>query len=237
MALTKAKIEVLYGDESGSRLPSGVFDVQFNPTEYTRQKSAQIAEINIYGIDSPILQFVRGQNEKLTLDLFFDTTGGVSGEEMRTQMGPGAVDVRTLTDKFYQLVKMQPKTHAPPRIRLTWGPGLSFRAIVESVQQKFDLFSPDGVPLRATLSLSLREYKTLEEQISELKPQTADHTKSRVVREGDTLSRIAAEEYGDARLWRPIADQNGLTNPRRLTPGMRLLIPALEINPPRRSSQ
>ena len=37
-------------------------------------KGAQIAEIAIPGIDSPILQFVRGQTQTLTLELFFDTT-------------------------------------------------------------------------------------------------------------------------------------------------------------------
>src|SRR5713101_544314 len=107
------------------------FEVQFNPTEYTLNKGAQIAEIAIPGIDSPILQFIRGQNEKLTLDLFFDTTG--------MGMGEGATDVRKQTDAIYQLVKIQSKTHALPRITFTWGQGLSFRAIVESVQQKFNL--------------------------------------------------------------------------------------------------
>jgi hypothetical protein len=195
------------------------FPVLFNPSEYTLAKGAQIAEIGIPGIDSPLLQFVRGQNEKLTLDLFFDTT--------ESGLDENATDVRTLTKGFYQLVKIQPKTHAPPRVRFYWGQGLSFKAIVESVQQKFNLFNPVGVPLRATLTVSFREYKTLEEQIQELNLQSSDVTKRRVVRKGDTLNRIAAEEYGDPHLWRPIADQNQaiLPDPRRLTPGMVLEIP------------
>src|SRR5229473_66878 len=134
MALIKATIEVL--DQAAidpSRLPQ-FLPVQFNPTEYTLSKGAQIAEIAVYGIDSPILQFIRGQNEKLTLDLLFDTTG--------MGMGEGATDVRKQTDAIYQLVKIQSKTHALPRITFTWGQGLSFRAIVESVQQKFNLFNP-----------------------------------------------------------------------------------------------
>src|SRR5689334_10345434 len=175
--LKHAKIEVLDED---ARKPKGklerFLDVQFNPTEYTRNKGAQIAEIGIYGIDSPILQFIRGQNEKLTLDLFFDTT---TGDGLTAQLGDGARDVRELTEPFYQLVKIQPATHAPPRIRFTWGQGLSFKAIVESVQQRFSLFNPQGIPLRATLSLSFREYKTLEEQLAELKLESADHTKQR----------------------------------------------------------
>jgi nucleoid-associated protein YgaU len=169
------------------------------------------------------LQFVRGQNEKLSLYLFFDTTD--------QGMGDTAVDVRSLTDSIYQLGKIQPRTHAPPRLRLTWGQGLSFKAIVESVQQKFTLFNPQGMPLRATLSVVFREYKTLEEQIAELNLQSSDHAKRRTVQRGDTLSRIAAEEYRDPREWRRIADANAdvVSNPRRLTPGTVLQIPPLDV--------
>src|ERR1051326_1466033 len=108
MALAKALIAIDAQDR-GPNLPP-VIPVQFNPSEYTLTKGAQIAEINIPGIDSPILQFVRGQNETLTMDLFFDTTmAGMSTDQ--------AVDVRTLTEPVYQLVKIQGHTHAPPRIR------------------------------------------------------------------------------------------------------------------------
>jgi len=222
--LKHAKIEVLDAD---ARQPKGnlkhFFDVQFNPTEYTRNKGAQIAEIGIYGIDSPILQFVRGQNEKLTMDLFFDTTTQGGG------MGDKAISVTTLTEPFYQLCKIQPKTHAPPRIQFTWSEAFSFKAIVESVQQKFNLFNPRGLPLRATLSVTFREYKTLEEQLAELKLESTDHTKRRVVQRGDTLSRIAGEEYGDPRLWQLIAQANkDVGSPRRLRPGQVLIIPPLE---------
>jgi nucleoid-associated protein YgaU len=129
-----------------------------------------------------------------------------------------------------QLGRIQPNTHAPPRIRFIWGLGLSFRGIIDSIQQKFTLFTPAGIPVRATATLSIKEYKTLEEQLKELNLQSADHTKRRVVRRGDTLDRIAFEEYGDARKWRPIADKNAdlVPDPRRLTPGIELEIPAIE---------
>src|SRR6476620_8924993 len=145
-------------------------DVQFNPTEFTLDKGTQIAEIGIPGLDSPLLQFVRGQNEKLSVDLFFDTT--------ENGTGAGAVSVTTLTDPVYSLVKIEPDGHAPPVCTFIWNarfPGsnlpavagnqrrTSFQCVVESIKQKFTFFSPEGVPLRATLSLVLREYKTLGE--------------------------------------------------------------------------
>ncbi len=232
MPLIKAAIVVDPADRGPGLQP--IIVVQFNPAEYTLSKGAQIAEIAIPGIDSPILQFVRGQNEKLTLELFFDTT----------QFGMGALavlDVRLLTNPVYQLVKIQSKTHAPPRVRFIWGRGLSFRAIVESVQQKFTVFNPEGVPLRAALSVTFREYKTLEEQLKELNLQSSDHTKRRVVRQGDTLAQIAFEEYRDASQWRHIAEAPAnaavLKDPRRLVPGTELEIPALDVfNAPNRRS-
>lgn len=227
MPLVHAKIVLLYDATvpgRDGRLLSEV-PVQFNPTEYTLAKGAQIAEIAIPGIDSPILQFIAGQNEKLTLDLFFDTT-------LDKGMGDAATDVRDWTGPVYQLVKIQPKTHAPPRVRFTWGQGLTFQAIVESVQQKFTLFNPRGIPLRATLSVTFREYKTLEEQLRELNLQSSDHSKVHVVVQGETLAGIAAKEYGDCAAWRVIADfaenRNKIPNPRRLPPGLELRLPPIE---------
>jgi nucleoid-associated protein YgaU len=227
MPLVKAIIEVLDRaavDPARGLLP--FFPVQFNPTEYSLDKGAQLAEIAIPGIDSPILQFIRGQNEKLDLELFYDTTD--------LGMDEAAVDVRTLTEPIYQLVKIQPATHAPPRIQFTWGLGLSFTAVVESVKQRFTLFNPLGVPLRATLTVSFREYKTLGDQLAELNLQSSDTTSSRVVGPGDTLSGIAAEEYQDPGEWRRIADANpaATASVRRLVPGSVLVIPPLEGTPP-----
>jgi hypothetical protein len=224
MALERAVIVIDERDRSPN-LPESI-TVQFNPAEYSLAKGAQIAEIAIPGIDSPILQFVRGQNEKLTLELFFDTTAEGMGED-------SVVDVRTKTKPVYELVKLQSNTHAPPRIRFVWGLGLSFQAIVESIQQKFTVFNPHGIPLRASLAMTFREYKTLEEQLNELNLQSSDHSKERIVQRNDTLSRIAYEAYGDSSKWRFIAEHpsNALVidNPRKLTPGTRLLLPALGV--------
>src|SRR5215510_10090656 len=105
--LQKAMLVATYYDRS-----LDFFEVQFNPTELSFDKSAQIAEIAIPGLDSPLLQFVRGQNEKLTLDLFFDTT--------EDGMGTGATSVTTLTDRIYELVKIEPDRHAPPLCTFVW---------------------------------------------------------------------------------------------------------------------
>ncbi len=211
-----------------------IIDVQFNPTELSLDKSAQIAEIGIPGLDSPLLQFVRGQNEKLSVELFFDTT--------EQGMGADATSVTTLTDKIYSLLKIEPTRHAPPICDFIWNasfPGAdlhpasggqgrnAFRGVVESIRQKFTLFSPEGVPLRATLTVSIREYKSLEDQVAELNLSSPDRTHSHVVQLGDTLAKIAATYYRRPVLWRAIADENDIEDPRRLEVGRVLSIPPL----------
>jgi Contractile injection system tube protein/LysM domain len=212
--------------------------VSFNPTEYTLNKSAQIHEVTIPGLDSPVLQFVRGQTETLALDLFFDST--------EQGMDDNATSVARLTDQFYKLVKIDGATHAPPVCFFSWGedfPGhrsydsLSgstgsqqrhgFKCLVESVRQRFTLFSPQGVPLRATLTVSLKEYKTLTEQIAEINKQSADHTHVHVVEIGQTISQIAYRVLDDPARWRLIADQNRVLDPLNLKPGTALEIPAV----------
>jgi len=216
--------------------PGGVQEpipVLFNPTELNFSKSAQIAEIGIPGIDAPILQFIRGQAEKLSVELFFDTTD--------TGMDASAVSVTTLTDRFYGLVKMESESHAPPVCEFTWNPAAfpgvsllpvygnqqrhSFQCLLESVSQKFTLFSPQGVPLRATLSLVLREYRPLDQQLRELNLQSPDQTRVHVVQRGDTLSGIADQLYDSPAQWRLLATNNSITDPRRLVPGTVLEAP------------
>jgi hypothetical protein len=212
--------------------------VTFNPTEYTLNKGAQIAEIAIPGLDSPVLQFVRGQSETMSLDLFFDSTDqGMDGS---------ATSVTKQTDQFYQLIKIDGSFHAPPVVFFSWGqafPGnrayssmgsgngslqrYGFKCIVESVRQRYTLFTALGVPLRATLTVSLKEYKTLSEQLAELNLTSPDHTHAHVVQQGETLARIAAGVYNDPTQWRAIATANAISDPLNLTPGTLLQIPVL----------
>lgn len=207
--------------------PLAAFEVLFNPERYTVSKSVQHAEMGMPGLDSPILQFVRGQNEKITMELFFDTT--------KHGMAEGAKDVREETRKIYHLLKILPETHAPPRCRLKWlnemfsyGSSLSARCVLESVNEEFTLFSPGGVPLRAKLNVSFREYKTIEEQLQENPRHSGDRTKVRTLKARQTLAGLAWQEYGDPGQWRAIAEENDIDNPRLVAAGTQLLVPRVQ---------
>jgi nucleoid-associated protein YgaU len=212
-----AKLTITVEEPDPPRGLPAKIEAQYNPAELTLEKSAQIAEQNIPGLDSPLLQFVRGQVQKLSVELTLDEASKPPNQPDAT------VEKRVMA--LYQLVKVQPKTHAVPRVLVSWGDGLSFKALTESVSRKFTLFDTDGKPLRAVVTVSFREYRTLEEQLKELNLQSADQTKVTIIRSGDRLDAIAYREYGDAELWRPLAAFNGIEDPRSLSPGTRLEIP------------
>ena len=221
--LAKAKFVRLPTPDASTGTQS--LSVQFNPTELNFTKTAQIAEIAIPGLDTPLLQYVRGQAETLSLELFFDSTEDGTGAQ--------AKPVTEQTDKFYALIKAEQATHAPPVLLFLWGgtafPGRrrdhGFRCVVTSVRQQFTLFAPDGRPLRARLTVELKEYKPLTLHLAELGFMSADHTKACVVREADTITAISYREYTDDRRWRGIAEANGITDPLALRPGQILRIP------------
>lgn len=200
----------------------------FNPNEFTVEKTNVYAEKQFPGMPSSKFQFVKGGARTLTMELFFDTY-------------EAGIDVRSVTDRITGwdsassggieapkgLMDIDSDLHTPPICFFVWG-SFIFRCIIENATKKFTMFLPSGVPVRATLSIRLKEYKDSETQLQEASFQSADRTKIWHVKQGDTLWNIAAEVYGDPDLWRAIADKNKIYNPRSLTPGTDLTIPPLE---------
>jgi nucleoid-associated protein YgaU len=225
MAIQKAYFKNL---ETGEQI-----SVAYNPTELSFSKSAQFAEIAIPGLDAPVQQFISGGTESISIELFFDTTDKGTGEN--------ATSVTEQTDAFYQLVKQNPETHAPPRCLFAWGENSGarseqdpvsqapfwFTCIVETVDRKFLLFSPEGIPLRARLTVKLREYKTVEEMVRPL--HSSDHTKARTLKASERLEQIAAREYGRPGEWRRIAEANDVDNPLDIPEGQLLEVPPMQL--------
>jgi nucleoid-associated protein YgaU len=103
----------------------------------------------------------------------------------------------------------------------------SFACVMESIKQKYTMFSSEGVPLRATLTVTLREYRTLEDQHKQLGLSSPDRTHAHPTMQTDTLSGIARLYYDRPEDWRSIADKNLIDDPRRLQVGRILTIPRL----------
>ena len=194
------------------------FFAMFNPEEYSLNKDNNYASQAIPGLTSPLLQFVHGNLQTLDMELFFDT---FDQQE----------DVRGRTSQIFDLLAINSDLHTPPVLRVTWGT-LDFRCVLAKVNQKFIKFFSDGRPGRARLTVTFNEYLDAATQVSQANLQSPDFSKAYIVKQGDTLSGIAASFYEDATKWRPIALANALVNPRRITPGQEIQIPPLPFTDP-----
>jgi len=215
---------LIVNDVTGDRIP-----VLFNPEEYTVNADATYAQAAIPGRQAPLLQFVHGNMQTLEMELLVD-----SYEEHRDGsrvLNRAGDDVRTLTRKVTDLLRIDGSLHAPPILVFTWG-SLSFTCVLAKATQRFIMFRPDGVPVRARLQVTFNEFCNLEQEAKETKRETADFSKLHVVGQGETLSGIAARAYENPALWRPIALRNHIDNPRVLPVGLELVVPRLPFRDP-----
>ncbi len=218
--LKKATITVLDGADKGK-----VIAVLFNPTEYSFERTNSYKATQVPGLGSPLLQFVNGECDQLSMELFLDDYTDPKGPTSLQQKETDPLAKR-LTD-LTKLLEIDRDLHAPPPVRFNWGP-MEFSAVIEKLGRKVTMFHPDGAPARATLSVSFKEYRTLRQQLEDPRRESADKTKRRVVVGRETLWFIAAREYDDPNEWPRIAAANDLDDPREIAPGDWLLLPPIE---------
>src|SRR5688572_6412060 len=221
MALEKATI-------TNCLKPKDKILVHFNPEEYTMNKDINYAQAAIPGLSGPILQFVNGNLTTLEMELLLDSYEGY--DDVNPKVLPLS-DVRELTGKITSLMEIDSQTHAPPLLLFTWGT-LSFQCVLARVSQRFIMFLPGGIPVRARLNVTFHEYLDPEHEVKRVPKQTADFSKEYIVLQDQTLSQIAGKLYENPQLWRPIAIFNHIADPRAIRAGQRLQIPSLPFSDP-----
>jgi nucleoid-associated protein YgaU len=188
--------------------------LHYNPKEYKLKKDNTFFEVPIPGLESPPLQYVRGGARTLTMELLVDTSDTL--ESVREMY----------VSKVEKLMERNNKLHAPPIVEFVWA-DQSFRGVLTSLEVLYVLFHSNGTPLRAQLTVAMKEYRTVEIQLKD--PLTSPDVEKRyVVRAGETLSSISAAVFRDPAHWREIAVANDITDPRRVAPGTVLTVPRLE---------
>ena len=217
--LKKATITVIDGADKGK-----VIGVLFNPTEYTFERTNSYKATAVPGLGSPLLQFVNGECDQLSMELFLDDYTDPKGPTslLQSENQPLATRLRDLS----KLLLIDRDLHAPPPVRFNWGP-MDFSAVIEKLGRKVTMFHPDGSPARATLSITFKEYRTLREELEDPRRESADKTKRRVVVGREALWWIANREYDDPNEWIRIAVANDLDDPREISAGDWLELPPI----------
>jgi hypothetical protein len=207
--------------------------VQFNPETLKVTYANQIVQPNNSGgggasnsSKPSSIQFVGAGTTKLALQLWFDVSGQSADDKQ------AVADVRDLTKNvaYFITPKADGKAFVPPAVRFLWG-SFSFEGIFDSLDETLEFFSDQGVPLRASMSISMSQQRiqAFSGNKAGLSPPSA--AKKSGLKSGEagttpftqaptrsSLQSMAASS-GQAGNWQAIAEANGLENPRQLSPG------------------
>ncbi len=181
-------------------------EVHFNPDTLSQSISSQIK-----GSDGERKQYTATTSGKLSMELIFDTTH--SGE-----------DVRLHTNKVARL--MQPREgQKPPLVIFEWGV-MRFTGLVDGFREKLEFFAPEGIPLRASVSLSLTRHDkeklfAIEQAGGRRKPRQKEVAVKGGAEEQRGLQAVA-DKGGAPGATRDIAARNGIENIR--FPGRRKIV-------------
>jgi len=232
----RAKLIPVTGNNDNPDLPNAV-DVQFNPSTLKVSLSNTLKE-NQRGGNSRSSQFVDKSSSSLTVELIFDTTyiddeaakaykkRAQNEGRTRNTFEVGS-DVRLITkrigDKFIKPVPSGNKLKAPSRCLFQWG-AFEFLGLIESFEETLDFFSPEGRPLRATVSLKLSEdrYQFRNRDVAQAKRQTPTLTATGNNSSnpggnsgpGQDTAPVPGGSDDKAGNWRDTAMFNGVENPR-----------------------
>lgn len=191
----------------------------FNPKSLSITRSVQWQSQNASKRDNPELQFTSADPATLTIDLFFDTYDHPETTKK---------SVLDYTGQVLELTAVRGDKHRPPVCQLKWGKhAVFFQGVLRQLDQQYTLFTEDGTPVRATLKCTFMQWRSNANDLKRQRLMSADVAKVWVVKRGETLASIAAEEYSDPGRWREIAAANGIDDPLAVCPGSTLILPPL----------
>lgn len=192
---------------------------QFNPASLKVSLANSLRENERSG-NSRAAQYVDKSSSNLSVELLFDSTEDARG-------GDGAaIDVRRKTAPiartFMHSEAVGNQSAEPQRCMFAWG-SFFFVGIMESFEETLEFFSPEGVPLRATVSLKLSEsrfqFRTEEAISAERDTPTVDDTSNSAAEANSAAGK-------DPKEWRDTAQHNGVESPRDTSDGPLSVPPA-----------
>jgi hypothetical protein len=228
-ALTKAELIEL--DSKLEAVPGKQpVRVQFNPetlkVTYANQLTPPTGRASQTGTEG--LQHVGKGTTKLSVQLWFDVN---HPSAVPDRGGEATKDVRDLTAQvayFITPFETAKGAFVIPGVKFHWG-SFDFTGVMESLDETLDLFSPDGVPLRAILAIGLtqQEIKAFKKDQGMRLPATNAASKSEpagrapliTASQGESVQSLADGSGGGQKNWQNIAAANGIENPRLLAPG------------------
>ena len=211
--LTKYKM-FAYSDAAFSQLVD-TYTLQLNPETYKHSHSASYDKVQSSETAGQTTKFVVMVPQTVTFEFYLDATGLI----------PGVPNLAAEIKRFKAIVyAYNGQVHSPNYVKLVWA-GAPFKCRLTSLDIEYTLFKPNGMPLRAKLSVSFEEFLAPAEIEQLAKKNSPDMTHMRTVQAGDTLPLMCFRIYGDSNYYIQIARFNGLADFRQLKVGSEVQFP------------
>lgn len=210
------------------------FIAYYNPNTFSAKYGIEYESDARYGDIKVSALFKKYTTTTYSFSLSIDGTGasipqGASAKPQRKE--DGTLDTSFVNAQIENFKKVayyyDGETHRPSFLSLVWGGTIAPKCVLTSLGITYDLFAPDGNPLRAILACEFQEYSYRELTDAEKNNKSPDMTHIRTVQQGDKLPLMCEAIYGDARLYLEVARYNRLTNYRNLKPGQKIYFPPL----------
>ena len=135
------QITALEGQHQGE-----VFEAQFAPTEIVLEREILWQQQAHKGPTD--VEFEQAEPARMSFELLFDEA-------------ESSTSVQPQLDRLHQLSSVDSILHRPPKVKVAWGSAAgampTFNAVIESVSVRYALFAEDGLPVRATADVKLRQ--------------------------------------------------------------------------------
>jgi hypothetical protein len=228
-ALAKLTIIPFAEAEGGLGAPAGPpFVVQFNPETYTDTTEFQYSEEEAQGDVGKPAKFKMVSPKKYSFELMLDGTGVSPAPPpagaMDALVPSSGLSVLAQIEMFKLTVGFAGNIHRPRFLMLVWGRLVALTAL-DTYSIAYKLFSPAGLPLRATLSVTFREHTPtgFGKLLKNLASPDVNHVHH--VRDGDRLSTVVHRVYNDPAHYIDVARANRLDTLRALDVGSALHLP------------
>ena len=232
--ITRARLVPMNGEDRSPE--TDWIPVQFNPNSLRiTYSNTMAAERSTGTAPSPAPQYIDKSESSLSVQLFFDTS--IAGELLANSSNAGAEnnssgahtarnhqansDVRLLTKKIadaFMNPELAPDSNGhkvPKRCQFEWG-SFIFKGMVSSYNETLDFFSPEGIPLRATVALTLKEdaYQFLRDENIQASQRNIPTFSS--ANASTSAAQAATANGKNPKNWRDIALFNGIEDVRAI---------------------
>lgn len=161
------KLTIASKDEPGIRVPA-----QYNPKELqvdqtvpwkkpdaANQTGSEQGSGSSAGKDPIALEFTGAEGRTMTVELLFD------GYEQNRSVAGQVAALETLA-RVRDPENPDETKRRPHQCVVSWGgAGLpAFECVIESLSTKYTMFSPEGMPLRATCTVKLKEAHAVDKK-------------------------------------------------------------------------